>query len=58
MKEKLKAPLVQPILTGISYFIPIICMGGLRSPSARFSAGPMWRKPREPSHSICTRADP
>lgn len=29
MKEKLKALLVQPILTGISYFIPIICMGGL-----------------------------
>nr|WP_276925261.1 hypothetical protein [Faecalibaculum rodentium] len=29
MKEKLKALLVQPILTGISYFIPVICMGGL-----------------------------
>lgn len=29
MKEKLKAWLVQPILTGISYFIPVICMGGL-----------------------------
>lgn len=29
MKEKLKALRVQPILTGISYFIPIICMGGL-----------------------------
>ncbi|WP_300970473.1 PTS fructose transporter subunit IIC [Faecalibaculum rodentium] len=29
MKEKLKSLLVQPILTGISYFIPVICMGGL-----------------------------
>lgn len=29
MKEKLKALVVQPVLTGISYFIPVICMGGL-----------------------------
>lgn len=29
MKEKLKALLVQLILTCISYFIPVICMGGL-----------------------------
>ena len=40
MKEKLKALLVQLILTCISYFIPVICMGGLLQAFGTIIGGP------------------